>query len=300
MDDHGYVQLTPASLRAHYVTLTDRLITVLEGADGWRPDDVIYLDKSGRPVAWLVKALWRLLAREPGTRYREGCYPRMPNVRFANIDREQWWHLTGASETGLVDVEKVPGEVVDELRSVFLAQRPLEGQRPRDVPSWFDHRSVLVVDEVSNTGDTLAIATGLVARAFPDADVRGDHWMTPGKTIDRHGLARVADVPTWYRSDTWAGRLVGNRLDPQNPSTTWRGTVGARFLSTRPRTPDERGRQLRREIARLAADVAAARLLAAPSSLRDPDDWAQRVFAIYGYDDPRAFTAARVEQATGH
>jgi hemolysin-activating ACP:hemolysin acyltransferase len=257
---------------------------------------VVYLDKSGRPVAWLVRALWSALAREPGTRYRDNDVPPIPTTRFANIDREQWWHLTGASETDLIDVTRVPVEAVRALRAVFLRSQPSAGHDIDTSPAWLDGRRILIVDEVSNTGDTLAIATGLISRAFPTATVRATHWMTPGRVVDRHGLARVATVPIWYRSDTWTGRLVGNRLDPANPSATWRGKAGALFLSTRPRVPDDVGLRLRREIDHLASDVRTGRLLAAPSSLRDVDDWADRVEALYGYTDLQQFTRDRLAQ----
>lgn len=289
----GFAVLTPTGLRSRYVTWTDRLIMRLEGSEGPRPQEVLFLDKSGRPVAWLVKALWPVLAREPGTPYSSGVVPALPGIRFANIDREQWWHVTGGSETGSVDVARVPASAIDALRSVFLTRRPEAGEPVTAITSPLDGKRILVVDEVSNSGDTLRIATGLVRRAFPTAEVDGTHWMTPGPVTERGGLTRVRDVPVWYRADTWTGRLVGNRLDPDNPPQTWRSTAGALFQSTRPRVPDEAGLRLRREVAHLAADVAAGRLLAAPCPLRDPDDWDARVQALYGYQDPRDLTAAR-------
>jgi hypothetical protein len=290
-----YRILDSVELRARYVTLTDRLIATIEGHDGWRPDDLVFLDKSGRPVAWLVKALWRTLARTPGTPYEDGVVPPLPALRMANIDREQWWGLTGASETGVVDVTRIPSTTVGGLRSVFLRRRPEEGVDPFDMPSWLDSRRVLVIDEVANTGDTLRIARGLVKAAFPTADVRSEHWMTPGSVRDRGGFTRAAQVPVWYRSDTWEGRLVGNRLDPANPPMTWRSSRGELFQSTRPRDPDVRGRMLKREIKALADDVTSGRLLAPPATARE--DWMDRVRALYGFDDADEFTAARVRRS---
>lgn len=292
-----YEILTPAGLRARYVTLTDRLIRAIEGHEGWRPQELLFLDKSGRPVAWLLRQLWPVLAREPGTRFGDAVVPPLPPTRMVNIDREQWWDLTGASEVGAVDVTGVPDEAIDSLRAVFATRPPRPGEPVADVPAWLDGRRVLVVDEVANTGDTLRIAKGLLARAFPTADLRTHHWMSPGSTRDRGGLARTADVPVWYRADTWAGRLVGNRLDPGNPPHSWRNRAGALFLSTAPRSPDLRGRRLRAEVAWLAADVAAGRLLAAPSPARDAEDWLDRVRGLYGHTDPRQFTQARLADA---
>ena len=76
-----------------------------------------------------------------------------------------------------------------------------------------------------NTGDTLRIAVGLFRRAFPTADVRGEHWMVPGTAVDLSGTRRTSEVPVWYRSDTWAGRLVGNRMDPHTKLEVQRYTV---------------------------------------------------------------------------
>ncbi len=286
-----YRFLTPISLRSRYVTLTDALIHRLEGHDGWVPEVVVCLDKSGRPVAWLVRALWPVLARTPGTPFEDSNVPLLPQFRLVNIDREQWWDLTGASETGVVDVGRVPQPSVDALRGVFQPAGATKTGR-----SWLDGRRVLVVDEVYNTGDTLRIAQGLFQRAFPDADVRGDHWMTPGVKVDRAGNRRTAEVPVWYRADTWTGRLVGNRMDPANPPTTHRNKSGALFLSTRPRTPDAAGRQLRSEIGQLASDLMSARLLARPASSRSREDQKDRIRVLFGFNDPKGFLTARQAQ----
>lgn len=284
-----YSILEPVALRSRYVTLTDVLIHRLEGHDGWTPDYVVCLDKSGRPVAWLVRALWPVLARTPGTDFDDRRIPQMPKFRFVNIDREQWWGHTGGSEFGVIDVSKVPGSAITALRRVFLPHADSS-------TAWLDGQRVLVVDEVKNTGDTLQIARGLFGRAFPTADVRTAHWMDPGRTRDRSGLRRTSEVPVWYRADTWQGRLVGNRLDPDNPRSTTRNREASLFLSTRPRVPDDRGRRLRQEVAQLAADVAAGTLLARPCAERD--DWDRRVEVLYGFTDPRSFTNTRLRQDT--
>lgn len=294
-----YSILTPTAMRSTYVTLTDALIARMEGLlshrDG-RPLRVLYLDKSGRPVAWLVRALWPVLARVPGTAFAEGVIPSPPSAHFANIDREQWWDVTGASETGMVDVGRVPRDVVAGLRAAFATRRTSR-EDAWSVPTFLDRARILVVDEVSNTGDTLRIAAGLVARAFPDALVETAHWMTPGVVVDAgSGQRRTATVPVWYRSDTTAGRLIGNRYAVSRGSS-WRGGVGAAFLSTVPVERDLRGLALRCEIARTADDVAQGRLLARPAMARD--DAIERIRETSGYEDPREFTSRRLEQAAG-
>lgn len=209
-----------------------------------RRAEVVFLDKSARPVAWLVRSLWRVFARQPETAFSEGCAPRMPGMHFANIDREQWWSATGASETGAINLDRVPLETVAGLRGAFLREHPpaldVLGRQFGDrrlvggMPSFLDDARILVVDEVSNTGDTLAIASGLISRAFPTSQVAATHWMSPGSVLDsRSGQSRTASVPAWYRSDTETGRLIGNRLRPGR-GTSWRGDVGHLFLSTIP------------------------------------------------------------------
>jgi hypothetical protein len=284
-----YRVLTPISLRSRYVSLTDNLIYLLEGHDGWIPDDVVYLDKSGRPVCWLVRALWRVLARSPGTCYRDNQVPTPPQARFVNIDREQWWHLTGGSETGNIDTARVPEDVIIQLRSVF-ANDP---DHP-EASSMLDDRRVLIVDEVANTGDTLRIARGLFEAAYPRSDVRTTHWMTPGSLLDRSGLRRTATVPVWYRSDIWQGRRIGNRL--ANAPHSRRGARGSLFLSTTPPEPDQLGRRLRAETSYLGRDVAVGCLLANPSMRRDDDDFDERIQALYGVTNPREFAQRRHDQ----
>lgn len=298
---HDYRILTPVGLRAVYSTLTDTLIHRIELLLAERSDlHVVFLDKSARPVCWLVRALWPMLARVAGTEWGDGCVPIAPTMSFANIDREQWWDFTGASETDVVDVDRVPHRVVAGLRGAYLTNCPPEGTDPLryfELPSFLDGRLILVVDEVSNTGDTLKIAAGLTRRAFPDARVETAHWMSPGTVVDpRSGQRRTANVPVWYRDDAATGRLVGDRY-VNGRGRSWRGTIGRDFLSTVPLQRDKAGLQLRREAGWIAQDLQARRLLAAPSLQRDDEDFDARVKGMYGYTDMQAFTKARSDQA---
>ncbi len=64
-------------LRAFYVMRTDQLI---EEAEKEQVDTILYLDKSARPIQWLVKEFWPIFA---------GNKP-MPESKFANIDASEW------------------------------------------------------------------------------------------------------------------------------------------------------------------------------------------------------------------
>lgn len=65
----------------YYVQRTDALITKLDGTV-WRPNFVIYLDKSARPVSWPSRELWDALA----ARDESGAPTTRPQSLFVNID----------------------------------------------------------------------------------------------------------------------------------------------------------------------------------------------------------------------
>ncbi len=292
--------IAPTAMRAHYVSLTDRLIHRLEEVAAPERLHLLFLDKSGRPVAWLVRALWSTLARVPGTACSDRRIPPMPTMSFANIDREQWWDVTGGSETGWIDVSRVPVEQVMQLRLAYLRSEPAPMLNPQDAleqPTWLDGKHIVVIDEVRASGDTLTIAGGLVQRAFPTNLVETAHWMAPEVRRGREsGVAQQIHNPVWYRSDTPAGRLVGDRQAPDHRGRHWRGRSAPLFLSTVPRERDRMGLRLRSEISAIGRAVAAGQLLSAPAATRDVDDAAERIETLYGYTDLRLFTQHRIEQ----
>jgi hypothetical protein len=135
---------------------------------------------------------------------------------------------------------------------------------------------VLVVDEVSVSGDTLRIACSLISRAFPDANVSAAHWMTP-RLVNRTGSRFNNQVPVWYREGTPFGRLVGDR-NPEvaGRSFSWRTRSAAWFLSLRHEEPDPGGVILRSEAMQLFGDVVLGRLPLVASFDREPfNEWCE-------------------------
>lgn len=304
--------MTPAAMRSLYVTLTDRLIHRVESAPDPTRVQLLFLDKSGRPVAWLLKALWPVLARVPETSFNERCVPPLPPLRFANIDREQWWDQTGASETGVINTGLVPTEQIAQLRALFTRHQPHSGEQPLTrppspgvetddifaTPAYLDDAHIIVIDEVRASGDTLTIASGLVARAFPTSTIEAAHWIAPEvRRSASSGVAQQIHNPVWYRHDSAKGRLVGDRQAPDHRGSHWRGRLAPLFTSTVPATRDLTGLQLRREIDALASAVTSGQLLARPGANRPEGDVDERIACLYGYTDLRAFTAARAAQA---
>ena len=87
-----YQILNDPDLRERYVYNTERLIGRIIAHE---TDEVVFLDKSARPVAWMVRSLWPLLGID-----EEGKHIPVPEMRFVNIDREQWQSIVGRSESG--------------------------------------------------------------------------------------------------------------------------------------------------------------------------------------------------------
>ena len=261
-------------LRSEYIRRTDELIhtmtsgfVVVDRATGERsikkPDYVVWLDKSARPVAWLTQELWPKLAAEHGK-----PTPEMPQFRFVNIDKEQWINTIGSSARGYVNVDAVDKSVIRSLRSIFVA--PLykkDGLGPEidSAPSELDGKVVLIVDEVFSSGETIEIANKFFRRAFPNTTFETAYWM--GGVVQKGTATGNADLPVWYNSRSEYGRGVGNRdfgRSSRSESITQR--LGAYFLSTRMPEEDPLSMKLRREIKQLAHDPS---VLIQPSFQRD-------------------------------
>ncbi|MGY1829065.1 hypothetical protein ACI8AA_01405 [Geodermatophilus sp. SYSU D01180] len=272
-------------LHTEYIRLVDELVrrmTAPEVAATDPPhfDFVIWLDKSARPIAWLTRALWPLLATDV-----DGTTPPMPQFRFVNIDRNQWATSVDPEGRGTTHVERLDPSIFRSLRSIFL-RHPADREEGLTVrvdraPATLDGRRLLIVDEVQSSGRTLDYAQRFFRKAFHDVHVEGAHWM--GGLTTRGTATGNADIPVWYSDTTVLGRGVGNRnIDAslKSPHPTQR--LGAWFLSTRLPTPDPLSARLRLEIRQLAADARAGNVLIEPSPRRPEEDYDERVHRLNG------------------
>ena len=250
-------------LKMEYIHRTDTLIHIMthganyhDGVNGEivtrKPDNVIFLDKSARPLAWLVRELWNKLAIDDN-----GQIAEMPDMNFLNIDRNQWVNTVDHQGNGTLDVDRVDDSVIRSLRSIFVS--PMHKSTGitdeiDNVPASLDEKYILVVDEVFSTGRTMNIAEKMLERAFPSAHIAGFHWMsevaTKGQAVGN------ADLPIWYKKDSPLGRGVNDRM--KNPSGQESANItqklGAWFLSTRFNKPDELSMMLRDDMKQLAND----------------------------------------------
>ena len=278
-------------LRTEYVQLTDELIRQMtEGVKVTdpitneevvsRPDYVIWLDKSARPVSWLTKELWPTLAADA-----EGNIPSMPTFAYVNIDREQWVNVVDPGGAGITDINLVDDSVVRSLRSIFVEPKYKRAGLQTDIdnaPSSLDGKTILIVDEVKASGRTAEIAGKFFRKAFPSARIATEHWMR-GQAMRGQAMGN-ADLPVWYKENEALGRGVGNRDERKSklsPSLTQQ--LGSWFLSTsfsRQGINDVAAEQLRAELKHLSQDVKDGSVLFVPSKYRDDEGWEERATRI--------------------
>lgn len=253
---------------------------------------------AARPVAWLTKELWPVLAPDMET----GETPDMPEFRFVNIDREQWVNTVDPNGSGYMNIDLVDESVIRSLRSIFVSPEHKGNGLTEEIdaaPAELDGKTILIVDEVRSSGKTLDIANKFFTRAFPTARVATSYWMKGMTTVGsrRGGTAEAnADLPVWYKENDEAGRGVGNRderVSQRSDSLTQR--LGGWFLSTRLSLPSGEGidtqdpasDQLRAEIKWLAQDVSENKVLVVRSLQRE--DFELRASVLNGGIDLDTF-----------
>lgn len=242
-----------------------------EVAELGRPDLAVYLDKSTRPVEWMTRDFWDLLAT-PGT---DGSAPQMPESRFMNIDRVPWLRRMGVAEDRLdsagagafevSEMAKTPGgrkDILGRIRLLFVADyRPTDGdsvrlteenwreevwkmplRRTRDAEgNLVEPRHIMAVDEMRVSGATLGISQKLLASALPEVAVSGYHWATlklEGTGMVKGELQkRQKNAVPWYSEGTEGGRGIGAGQKEKwfrRYSQNWRTREAAIVLSTPP------------------------------------------------------------------
>lgn len=220
-----------------------------------KPDNVIFLDKSARPLHGLVNHLWKDLAAPDA---------KKPQIDFVNIDRQDFFNDIGLAnidgrsiETGniltpldlrdaLKDSEKAKKifEYVSAMRAYFV-EGELDQEKPIseqvwDMPTRFDGKNVMIIDETKRSGSTMEISKTLFNMAFPDMkSVRGEYfWPQDGKKMIG-GEIEHGSVPVWYNAGTSFGRGIGDRSDTYfeqkferlKDSKSFKQKIGSKVLS---------------------------------------------------------------------
>lgn len=272
--EQAYHQLADPELRYKYVGNTERLI---DRVISEKIDTVIFLDKSARPVAWLMRSLWPTLGIKDFDQDGQPIMAPKPDMKFVNIDREQWAPSMGRSEgkDGGITLKNVHKDTIDSLTGLF-AKKIMDADEyvSADDETMFDGKNILIVDEVSSTGDTLHMAEALFGRAFANAKkIEGAYWMPPDTKLDKgSGGKKNADVPIWYVEHSALGRLVGDRSSASRWSKNITQRRGEQFLGTRFAKMDMLGVALRKEMQQIGRDVAEGVIPVKPGASRVDDE----------------------------
>lgn len=303
-------------LLSEYVRFTDGLIGYMDGTiskdNAYPPDSVIYLDKSARPIQWLVNKLWPLLARKPGANFEDGEIPPKPREYFVNIDKVDWLKKMGVPEkyiedapNELIDINKIGRAELARLRALFchLPSDETEEEILASIwnrPTIFEGQHVLIVDEVKSSGKTLEMALMLLRAAIPEATFNGGYWATPPQEILNSGVVdketrklqfQMKWAAIWYDEKSASGRGVGDKNRRWVESAQNIGynplikrKIGQDFLSTPSHDPDTlekisdpKADMLRHDFGLLATDLSQGKILYRPSWNRSIDDRIERI-----------------------
>lgn len=311
-------------IEADYLRNCDTLAGIFDGSinksenfmegqaryEGEPVTSAIYLDKSARPVAYLMKKIWKSLSDQ-----------KLPDTYFRNIDKLNWRRLMSldtdnpdAPEVDMISLENYEqhgesGEKLIEhlarIRATFMEHKYLDQVDESNLkesvwqyPTRLDGQRVAIVDEVKSSGATLKIADLLLSAAIPEARFEPIHWSAPGLNkwtiYDREGnpVSRefaAKTVPVWYDQFSSEGRGIGD-LDPiiAERSKNKLMRIGRYVISNPPldasgnRKPmDKKSKEIRQDL-----DVLADRFLSGQvSNFRfspDRDDFKSRMESYHG------------------
>lgn len=282
---------------SEYVTSTASLVAELDGtaqsyekdAEKEKPDHIVYLDKSARPVSWLVNLFWEDFSKE-----------KRPEHSYLNVDRMPWFRAVGLEmdaggyveapdgsrhrpgfEDFMRNAEKIPEEMFVRIRALYIpgGVETEDLEEIRKLPTVLDGKNVMVIDEVGDTGATLSIAKYLLKRAIPEIkSISGTYFWDSG--FKTNGLEKQQlSVPVWYSHQTSVGRGIGDVNEPffrerynQNPTPKTRAqALGALALSEfvdLSKEPGGASRELAREMRKMHEDYQEGKIL-----LRTPKSW---------------------------
>lgn len=296
----GYEGWTMQHVAEEYVQATDKIIGVLDGSItdrdlidkdnpekcSLRPDVVIYLDKSARPVSWFVDEFWDQMAQKQDIGGESKLAPK-PETRFLNIDRIDWLDRVEDNEGVPLsdlsaldfDIDQIPPEDIAKIRAISAEGELTEENWQEEVavrPNYLDNKNILIVDEVKSSGATLFIAQQLLKKAFPSSVVSGVYfWEQLGKQVGNKWQMGIA--PVWYDADVSVGRMVDDKNMAHYEKAYRSGKInlkmylGAIALSspqidvdTGLRARDTRAIDLRRDIEHLARALRDGRVLRRP------------------------------------
>lgn len=180
-----------------------------------QPDVLLYLDKSARPISWVVNSVMK--ARFPDK--------KRPETKYLHFGREnQDIALNIAYDDGSRREKPISNRAlqiaIEDINEIY---------RKRGGGTYLDNKRVWVIDEISSSGLSLGAAKILLDEAF------GDRMAEPvlAKSV-------LSWEPAWYHNN-W---MIGVQSNDS----------GNRFLSVGTKAP-KNTKQLRGELKSIASDI---------------------------------------------
>ncbi len=307
-------------VREKIIEFTSDIILAIDGTDSERtkvvgdaelarqaPDRVVWMDKSARPVSWLVDAFWDEFAAEGASK---------PPYSYLNFERTDWFAKIGKTEQDYRDGDrtKFNADLLDEdeilrIRALFSTRDIREDNwrdELRDDESIFEGEHIMVVDEVEATGGaTTDIALRVLKRAFPGATISARYFWKSGivdSVTATTGERQMKSSPVWYKTNELGGRGVGdtneeyyrrqyeavadNETDPALKADLFRQYLGATALSEPLRGFDPLTAKLQQDIAYLTYAWGRGELFR--GTLTDDDEVEERIYRQQGLSTTQA------------
>lgn len=185
----GLIGIQDGSITVDQETIGDNAKYTFSEFDGQPSDHVVYLDKSARPIQYLIAGLWDSLAKPSATK---------PEHSFVNIDKEIWLQQMNVpihrlqnpqpEDYNFDNIDKqLLKDRINQLRAIYIKPEFIDQidenniESCKDLPTVLDGQNVLIVDEVESSGYTLKIALELYKRAFPNTKFGTAYWASPRK-----------------------------------------------------------------------------------------------------------------------
>jgi hypothetical protein len=132
-------------------------------------NSLVFLDKSARPISWLIRELWQ-------TRYPDEPLPDLSFINIGTRGRPEYLDEREKFDSKRSDLEKTfrnrPVDYHQDQATIGQFGEALPGivKGLQEIfKNKFDHKTVGVVDEYSVSNASRVIATSLIGRAFPKA-----------------------------------------------------------------------------------------------------------------------------------
>lgn len=297
-------ELSIDQIAEKYLQSTAEMIAVIDGSENEygggenypKPDHIIYLDKSARPVSWMVNVFWPDLAIDDPD--HPGQKATRPPHSYLNIDRVNWFRRTGTEidvagngfrrdgthgRLGFEDFDasKITKEDLAGIRALFIdgGVETTDVDEIMKTPTTLDGKNILIVDEVKNSGSTLSIAKLLIERAIPEvASTHGEYFWSAGGTKMVGNEIQMGSVPIWYDATTVYGRGIGDideayheKIYSEHPNKRTLARKMGAFAIGAPLGVDKKARQLMSEIKLMEQEFRDGHILFAPPRNYDFD-----------------------------